>query len=271
MSNDINEIRDFYNREVEKEHWRLERHPIERDVTWSYINAYLPRRGLILDVGAATGAYTVPLARLGYYVTAVDFSESLLEMCLNRARDEGVDNRVACVVADARDLSKIKRTDYDAALLMGPLYHLVLEADRQTAIKEVFDRLKPGGIIISAFISRFGIWADIMNKNPEIMDDPAGAQMILDEGRDPVFTEWGRVFKAYFARVSEIAPIHERSGFRTLTIAGAEPVGIGMNDSYAELSEESRRKWLDLMLKISAEPSILGASTHILYIGQKKA
>jgi S-adenosylmethionine-dependent methyltransferase len=271
MHDDISEIRDFYNREAEREHWRLERHPIERDVTWSYLHAYLPPRGLILDVGAATGAYTIPLAKLGYYVTAVDFSESLLDMCLNRAREEGIDSRIACIAADARDLSIITRNDYDAALIMGPLYHLVVEADRQAAVKEVYDRLKPGGIIVSAFISRFGIWADIMNKNPEILDDPAGAQMILDEGQDPVFTEWGRTFRAYFARLSEIAPLHERTGFRTLTVAGAEPLGIGMNETYADLSETSRRNWLDLMLKISAEPSILGASTHILYIGRKPA
>ncbi len=271
MTNDTSEIREYYNREVEREHWWLERHPIERDITWSYLHAYLPPRGLILDVGAATGAYTIPLAKLGYYVTAVDFSESLLNMCLHRAREEGIDSRIACIVADARDLSAITRNDYDAALLMGPLYHLIREDDRLTAVREVYNRLKPGGVIVSASLSRYGIWADIMNKNPEILEDPTGAQMILDEGQDPMFTEWGRVFKAYFARVREIAPLHERAGFRTLVMAGAEPVGIIMNETYAGLPEKLRIRWLDLMLKISAEPSILGVSTHILYIGKKPA
>ena len=40
------------------------------------------------------------------------------------------------VVADARDLGEVAEKGFDAVLLMGPLYHLVVEADRTAGIEE---------------------------------------------------------------------------------------------------------------------------------------
>jgi len=49
---------------------------------------------------------------------------------------------------------------------MGPLYHLVLQEDRELVLNKVFKFLKPGGVIFSAWISRFGIFGDNMKKCP---------------------------------------------------------------------------------------------------------
>lgn len=270
MRDDIKDIREYYDSSVDQEHTRLERHPIERDVTWRYLDTFLPTGGSILDVGAATGAYTIPLARRGFHVTAVDFSSSLLKVCAQRAIDEKLQDNVHCVIADARDLSEVRRVNYDAALIMGPLYHLVVREDREAAVREVYKRLKPGGIIISVFVSRYGVWGDIICSNPESIDAPAGAQLILKEGQDPFYTEWGRTFRAYFATSHEIIPLHEQLGFETLALAAAEPVGATADAAYAALEPVRRQKWLDLMYAISREPSVLGASIHLLYIGRKK-
>ncbi len=270
MRDDVKDIREHYDASVDEEHTRLERHPIERDVTWRYLDTYLPDGGNILDVGAATGAYTIPLARRGFHVTAVDFSSSLLKVCAQRAIDEQLQDRVHCVIADARDLYEVRRSDFDAALVMGPLYHLVARQDREAVVHEVYNKLKPAGIIISVFISRYGIWGDIINDNPDSIDSPAGAELILTEGRDPFYTEWGRTFRAYFASVPEIVPLHEQLGFETVALAGAEPVGATADRAYAALDPVRRRKWLDLMYGISREPSVLGSSIHLLYIGRKR-
>ena len=270
MKDDVRDIREFYDKSVHKEHTRLDRHPIEKDMTWRYLDEYLPGVGSILDIGAATGAYAIPLAHRGYHVTAVDFSSSLLDVCAERAIEEHVGERITRVNADARDLSEIRKNNYDAALIMGPLYHLVHREDRELAVRQLYDRLTRGGIIFSAFISRYGVWADIMAKNPESIDSPSGAQLILDEGQDPYFTEWGRTFRAYFTTVPEIAPLHERLGFETLVLAGVEPVGLAADNAYGEMDAPQRKKWLDLMYDISREPTILGASCHLLYIGRKR-
>jgi hypothetical protein len=42
------------------------------------------------------------------------------------------------------------------------------------------------------------------------------------------------------------------------------------DESYNRLQGEERRAWLDLLYAVSAEPSIVGASRHLLYIGQNR-
>src|SRR4030042_3746088 len=129
MADYISDIRAYYDNYPE--HDRLERHQLERDVTWRYLDKYLPPRGKILEIGAATGAYTIPLAKRGYSVTAVDLSPKLIEVCRKRVIEEGLEKKVTCLVADARDLSSVGNTLFDAVLIMGPLYHLVEEEDRK--------------------------------------------------------------------------------------------------------------------------------------------
>ena len=41
------------------------------------------------------------------------------------------------------------------------------------------------------------------------------------------------------------------------------------DQTYTGLEEPLRGKWLDLMYEISRQPSIIGASNHMLYIGRK--
>jgi ubiquinone/menaquinone biosynthesis C-methylase UbiE len=267
---DISDIAAFYNSQVEQEGARLVRHQLEHDLTWRYLKRYLPTQGSILEVGAATGGYTLDLARLGYTVTAVDMSSALLEVCRRRLAEAGLAQQARLVQADARDLGALPGRDFDAALLMGPLYHLVELADRQQALKEIYARLKPGGVIFTAFISRYGIMGDLMQRMPDWIEDRAEVRAILDTGQDP--DHWPRGgFRGYFARVDEIAPLHESLGFSTMTLAGVEPAIAADDASYNQLQGSRRALWLDLLEEISAEPSIIGASRHLLYIGKKPA
>ena len=45
MFDNVNDIANFYNNCPEKEHSRLERHQLEYDLTWCYLNKYLPPQG----------------------------------------------------------------------------------------------------------------------------------------------------------------------------------------------------------------------------------
>lgn len=185
MTDDINDIRSYYDDASESELVRLERHQLERDITWRYLDKYLPPSGAILDIGAGAGAYTLELGRRGYSVTAVELSPKLLEVCRGRVVDEGLEEKVTFLVADARDLGDIKDSNFNAVLLMGPLYHLVFEEDRKTALKETFNKLKPGGVIFSSFISRYGIMGDVMKNIPHWIEKQSEVRSIMEQGRDP--------------------------------------------------------------------------------------
>jgi S-adenosylmethionine-dependent methyltransferase len=133
---DVSDVVAFYDASAGQEQERLERHQLERDLTWRYLARYLPPAATILEVGAATGSYTVELVRRGYRVTAVDLSPIQLAKCESRLAEQGLEGRARLVVADARDLSAVPGEAYDAVLLMGPLYHLVREADRRLALQQ---------------------------------------------------------------------------------------------------------------------------------------
>jgi len=269
MSDDIGDIQAFYNSIVEKEDARLEAHQLEYDLTWRYLEQYLPAKGSILEVGAATGRYTLELAKRGYQVTAVDLSPELIGANRKRLTEAGLEKQVQFVVADARDLGAVTG-EFDAVLLMGPLYHLIVEADRHTALREAADRLRTGGILFSALLSRMAVFSDLLRNNPGWIETQAEVQSVLADGKRPDdFPRGG--FRAYFVRIPEIAPLHEAIGFETLTITGVEPAIAAEDANYNKLEGKQRQLWLDLLYAISAEPSIVGASRHLLYIGKKKA
>ncbi len=269
MIDDVSDIVALYNSDPEREHRRLEQHQLEYDLTWRYLNQYLPAQGSILEIGAATGRYTLELAKRGYTLTAVDLSAALIAKCRESVAAARLEKQVRFVVADARDLSDVVEKSFDAVLLMGPLYHLVAEADRKTALREAFDRLKAGGLIFSSFISRLGILGDLLTNIPAWIEDQAEVRSVIERGKDPDdFPRGG--FRGYFAPAAEIAPLHEQLGFDTLAVAGVEPAISADDESYNRLQGLQRQLWLDLLFEISTDESIIGASRHLLYIGRKR-
>ncbi len=268
MIDDVNDIVEMYNLDSTDEDQRLTRHQLERDITLRYLKDYLPPQGSVLEIGAATGRYTLELAKWGYAVTAVDFSSALLEKCQMRMADEGMAGKVQFVVADARDLGEVGTEAFDAVLLMGPLYHLVEKEDRKIAISEAHKRLKSNGIIISSFITRLGILGDLLQGQPQWIENQAEVRSIIEHGSNPENPRKGK-FRGYYVSVSDVAPLYESLGFETLVVAGVEPAISADDESYNRLEGKQRKLWLNLLYEVSSEKSIIGASRHILYIGKK--
>ena len=268
LVDNVDDIAVFYDRNQESEQSRLDRHQLEWDLTWRYLDQYLPGQGTILEIGSATGRYTLELASRGYAITCVDLSKVLLENCKENVAREGLEKQVQFVLADARNLGAVVKTAFDGVLLMGPLYHLVLEADRKTALKESFDRLREGGTLFSSFISRFGLMNDLIKNVPNWIEDQADVWSVLEHGKDNEDHPRGG-FRGYFAQPREIIPLHEGIGLDTLVLAGVEPAIAADDESYNQLQGKQRQQWLDLLYTMSTEPSILGASRHLLYIGRK--
>ena len=126
----------------------------------------------------------------------------------------------------------------------------------------------PGGIVISAFISRFGILGDLMRVVPGWIEDREDVRALLASGQSPEGAPRGG-FRGYFARIEEIAPLHEAVGFETLVLAGSEPAISADDESYNRLQGTQRQLWLDLLFEVSREQSTLAASRHLLYVGRK--
>ena len=265
---DLTDIRKMYNTGWDTEANRLERHQLEADITWRYLNQYLPAQSRLLEVGFGTGFYTFPLARRGYQITAVDLANEYVTRCKARAEELDLSDQIDFRTGDARKLGGIPRGKFEAVLLMGPLYHLLLETDRAAALRSAYECLKPGGVILSAMLSRFGVLGDLIKTNPSWIENQEEVWSLARHGQRSAGAPKGG-FRGYFVRLDEIAPMHETVGFRTLKIAGVEPVISADDESYNTLEGMQRDLWLDLLFEVSAEQSMVASSRHILYVGQK--
>ncbi|OCA86261.1 class I SAM-dependent methyltransferase [Pradoshia sp. D12] len=269
----MNEIVDYYS---EFDEWgRLDREPIEFQVNWHYIKKYLTPSGTVLDNGAGPGKYSLKLAEEGYRVTLSDLTPSLVDIAEDKARELGLFAQFdGFYNIDARDLSAIEDEQFDASLMLGPLYHLQQEEDRLMAVKELYRVTKKNGLVFIAFMPRVKHML-----NSLICPEHWRPNNTVDAIRQ--FTETGcfnhadsgRFTGAYYYRVEDIDPFMKSSGFEKVALIGSNIGSMVTNHQWnywREKGEGEMGKIVDLLIEYAKEPSLLGTSSHLLYIGLKK-
>lgn len=221
----------------------------------------------VLDVGAGPGAYAVPLALAGHAVHVVDAVPLHVAQCREAAAAAGV-ALASAAVGDARQLELADRS-VDAVLLLGPLYHLLEEAERVAALVEARRVLRPGGVVVGASISRFaslleGLRHGWAADRPEIVESGLHTGTHRNPGAEQ---RWFTT--AHFARPEELAAEVAAAGFEPVALVAVEGPGTMVGDVDAWLDDPPRREWLlERIRRVETEPSLLGASPHTLAIGR---
>ena len=151
----INALYDGYREDARLEASRQGQ--LEFLTTMHYIHRLIPKGSSILEIGAGTGRYSIALAKEGHRVTAIDLAERNLKLLRERA--EGIDNLLT-FYGDALDLGRFGDSSFDATLVLGPMYHLYDYEDQVKALREAVRVTKPGGVIMTAFLSIHAIMND---------------------------------------------------------------------------------------------------------------
>lgn len=267
--NDADVITTYYDNDAQREVTRLDRHPIEFEITMRFLREHLPSEGHILEVGCAAGRYTVQLAKLGYRVTAVDLSRTLIELLRADITDKPLSAAIDTFVGDARDLHFLSDINFDAVLLMGPLYHLIDRRDRLAAIQQTVSRMRTGAPFLSAHISRVGMLGHIATTQPSWIEKSEAVESVMRDGHDPSGLPSDGVFRGYYAMPEEIRALHETAGLDTVAIASQDPAAGFVDRVLGAMTADQRSKWIDMLYRISTEPSYVSNSAHILYVGRK--
>lgn len=263
-------IERLYDGEPGREWQRMDRHRTEFAVTLRALAEHLPPPpARVLDCGGGPGRYAIELTRQGYEVTLFDLSSECLRMAEEKAAEVGV-KLAGFEHGTATDLSRFPDDAFDAVLLMGPLYHLLEEAERRQALAEATRVLKPGGPLLAAFISRHAAlrWA-AAHEPTWPLEHRALTETILTTGVLPPTKEERPAFVAYFAHPTEVVPLCRAAGLEVVTVLGVEGLISMIEDGVNALSGKAWETWVDLNCRVAPDPSIHGLVEHLLAVAVK--
>jgi hypothetical protein len=72
---------------------------------------------------------------------------------------------------------------------------------------------------------------------------------------------------AWFAHPDDIAPLMAEGGFSRLARMACDALAYELEEKINAAPEPLHRQWIDLLYRLSGEPSLIGAGGHILYVG----
>ena len=182
----------------------------------------------ILDVGAATGAYSVPLSRLGFDVTAVEPVQKNLEKL--RSKHE----HVKCWKGDARSMHFLEDGTFDITLLLGPLYHLCTEEEKLKALSEAKRVTKKGGLIFCAYcMNEYAVIKYCFGEN-RIKEVLASGQL---DGDFKTRAKEGDLYS--YVRLEEINSLKEKAGLERVRIFSPDGPSDYMRRELNAMDEEN--------------------------------
>lgn len=269
----------YYDQSGATEWRRLDEHWLEFHVQLHLLTAHLAPGSRVLDIGSGPGRYTVELARRGHRLVAGDLSPEQVRLAREAVATAGVADAVEAIeLLDARDLRRFDDNSFDAVLSMGPFYHLQTPGERQQACAEASRVLRPGGLLFASFLPR-PMWLSFALN--ELLNDAAGKSppdalerlaAFWDEG---VFRRMrlGFLTSAYFARIDEIALLFAAHGVGQVALVAAEGLGSWIsNEQWERLRQRGQSAFdraMALLLAVAEDPSTIGMSSHVLFIGRK--
>jgi len=245
---------------------------LEFERTKIILRRFLPRPpAKILDIGGATGVYSLWLARQGFEVHLIDQSDKLVQQARQVSRQQHEASIASCNVSDARTLD-FPDDAIDVVLLFGPLYHLTERKDREQALKEAYRVLKPDGILFAAAISRFA--SAVAGFLSGFINDPIFAEMVrqdLKEGQHRNPTDNINYFTdAYFHRPSDLKNELEAVGFKNARVFPVEGMAVLVSNFEEIWKDGALRDYLLEMIELTEqEKEIIGISPHLIGVAFK--
>lgn len=226
---------------------------------------------VVLDVGGAAGRYSCWLAKEGYQAHLVDVVPLHLELAQKASAAQPNTPVASFSQGDARQL-EFKDECAEGVLLMGPLYHLTKQEDRIKALKEAYRVLKKGGVLFAAGISRFASTIDGLVTGEcfvpaflEIMHQDLKNGQHQNPTKDPhYFTD------TFFHHPDELRQEVASAGFEVRALLAVEGISYMMKDFEENWQiERHQTMLLEILQKTESEPSLIGASPHVMCVGQK--
>lgn len=266
----MDKLSQYYNKFNEEKRLNSRHGQMEFRVTMKYVHLYLDQimeeRGYkskaelqILDIGAGTGRYSVPLCEEGYSVTAVELVKYNLGILKKKQ------SNVNAMQGNAMNLKKLSSETYDLTLLFGPMYHLLTREEKIKALSEAKRVTKPGGIILVAYVMNeyavvmYGIAED------KLMDS-INCNMLSED----FHTIPGPESLYDYVRIEDINGYNEEVGLVRDKIISPDGPANYIRPFVNKLDEESFEQFVNYQMATCERQDLIGAGAHTVDILRKE-
>jgi SAM-dependent methyltransferase len=263
------DIEDFYAQTSEEDRLQLGLGPLEFERNKDLILRYLPKRGVIIDVGGGPGVYSAWLADMGHEVYLVDPVEKHIKQANKRSVKSKKPFKNFLGEAQKLDLPD---NFADVVILHGPLYHLQLKEDRIRSITEAKRVLKPNGFVLGFAINHSA--SSIAGLLNGFIHDPELFEMCKEELTSGLHNAPknlpGILPSAYYHRPSQLRTEFEEAGLSYIDTYAVEGM-VWLDKNYFETRSNPKKKEAIMeLLKITEnDQSLLSLSPHMMIAGRK--
>jgi SAM-dependent methyltransferase len=245
---------------------------INRALRWREIERHLQGIETILDVGAATGAFSIPLAKRGFRVTHLDLSREMLNLARQKAQDVA---NIEFVEGNAPDLTRFHDRSFDLVLNMdgaisfagseaGKAIRETCRVARTKVILTVSHRAQMAVSWVGASLvktGQIGPAALAMMDRGEWHQDQFPGSGVLAEG---MTQNYMGALKAFLP--GELTTILEESGMQALRCGGLGSLaGFCGPEVLAQVAKDDDlfQSFLDICEKFDAEILPCGPGTRL--------
>jgi SAM-dependent methyltransferase len=211
----------------------------------------------ILDIGAGTGRYSIPLAEEGHEVSAVE----LVRHNLGRLRKKS--SLVRAYQGNALDLKRFADDSFDLTLLFGPLYHLHAQEDKMRAMLEAKRVTRPGGRILAAYVmNEFSVITYAFKERhvlEALQEDMLDASYHCTDRANPLYS---------MVRLEDIEALNREAGLVREKIVAADGAANYIRPYLNALTEEEFEAFYKYHLSTCERMDLMGASGHTVDILQ---
>jgi SAM-dependent methyltransferase len=267
----IEHVKEYYNENAEFE-WNRFDNPyrrVEFETTKHLLRKYLPPSGHILDIGSGPGRYSIELLKDGYQVSLLDISLRELDIA-KREIERLAYEAEGYYCQSATELDEFEDGQFDAILIMGPMYHLSNASDRNKVLREAHRIVKDDGIVFISYINNYGLLRAGLSEFPDSFRELTDFD---NYRRDEYSIDENQGFTAVYFSTPDFAMNEVTDArFSIITRAGAESFLSGLNIQLRNL-EENDKSTYDNFLRKACElcemPEYRDATEHLNIVAKK--
>ncbi len=236
---------------------------VEFAIQTHYIKKLVKPGESVIDICGEPGRYAAELLRRGNKVALAALSDGFLRKAEQDIRGLGLAGGLLAVKQQSPlRLEAFGNAQFDHALLMGPLIFMDAAEERRQALAEAARVVKSGGLIFLTMLSNLRCVAEMFYV-PNLK-----YRLVALENYSKNIDE---ILRSGLNRNAAVRELIAACGLEVAATYGTDSAAGMAFDKIGEMApgEEIWLKMLDVLIKLSADPSIAGLSSHTTYVLRK--